>query len=454
MATPLADRRPVARRRPRRVAVLSIHTSPLDQPGTGDAGGMNVYVVEIARRLAEPRRRGRDLHPGHLRRPAARRSRWRPGVTVRHVTAGPFEGLVKEDLPGPAVRRHRRRPARRGGAPRGLVRPRALALLALRPGRLARRRALERAARARDAHDGQGQEPRPRRRRHPRARRSRHRRAAGRRRRRPARRQHRRRGRRSSSTSTAPTPRSVAVVHPGVDLDVFTPGRPRRRARDARRRRRRDRAAVRRPHPAAQGARRPGPRRRRDGRARPRRCATRLRGRRSAADRRARASRSPHALERPRRRARASPTSCASCRRSTGRRLADWYRAADVVVVPSYSESFGLVAVEAQACGTPVVAAARRRPADRGRRRRQRPARRRPRPARLWADAPRAASSRDRERCARELARGAAQHAARFGWAATAAGHARGLPRRHRRARRRTGRRRRRAADLDVSAAS
>jgi D-inositol-3-phosphate glycosyltransferase len=38
--------------------------------------------------------------------------------------------------------------------------------------------------------------------------------------------------------------------------------------------------------------------------------------------------------------------------------LADWYRAANVVVVPSYSESFGLVAVEAQACGTPVVAAA------------------------------------------------------------------------------------------------
>ncbi|MFN8170189.1 MAG: glycosyltransferase, partial [Candidatus Nanopelagicales bacterium] len=38
-------------------------------------------------------------------------------------------------------------------------------------------------------------------------------------------------------------------------------------------------------------------------------------------------------------------------------RLADWYRAADVCVVPSYSESFGLVAVEAQACGTPVVAA-------------------------------------------------------------------------------------------------
>src|SRR5690606_41380949 len=36
--------------------------------------------------------------------------------------------------------------------------------------------------------------------------------------------------------------------------------------------------------------------------------------------------------------------------------LADWYRAADVTVVPSHSESFGLVAVESQACGTPVVA--------------------------------------------------------------------------------------------------
>ena len=37
--------------------------------------------------------------------------------------------------------------------------------------------------------------------------------------------------------------------------------------------------------------------------------------------------------------------------------LADYYAAADVVLVPSRSESFGLVALEAQACGTPVVAA-------------------------------------------------------------------------------------------------
>jgi D-inositol-3-phosphate glycosyltransferase len=40
-----------------------------------------------------------------------------------------------------------------------------------------------------------------------------------------------------------------------------------------------------------------------------------------------------------------------------GEGLADVYRAADVVAVPSHNESFGLVALEAQACGTPVVAA-------------------------------------------------------------------------------------------------
>jgi D-inositol-3-phosphate glycosyltransferase len=37
-------------------------------------------------------------------------------------------------------------------------------------------------------------------------------------------------------------------------------------------------------------------------------------------------------------------------------RLRDWYTAASVVAVPSHNESFGLVALEAQACGTPVVA--------------------------------------------------------------------------------------------------
>jgi D-inositol-3-phosphate glycosyltransferase len=38
--------------------------------------------------------------------------------------------------------------------------------------------------------------------------------------------------------------------------------------------------------------------------------------------------------------------------------LANWYRSCDLIAMPSYSESFGLVALEAQACGTPVIASA------------------------------------------------------------------------------------------------
>ena len=82
-----------------RIALLSIHTSPLDQPGTGDAGGMNVYVNEVAKRLAE---RGIDVDI-FTRATSSDLSAQVPvvdGVTVRHVTAGPFQGLVKEDLPG------------------------------------------------------------------------------------------------------------------------------------------------------------------------------------------------------------------------------------------------------------------------------------------------------------------------------------------------------------------
>jgi D-inositol-3-phosphate glycosyltransferase len=41
---------------------------------------------------------------------------------------------------------------------------------------------------------------------------------------------------------------------------------------------------------------------------------------------------------------------------STREKLATLYKASTLVAVPSYSESFGLVAVEAQACGTPVIA--------------------------------------------------------------------------------------------------
>ncbi len=83
---------------PRRIATLSVHTSPLEQPGTGDAGGMNVYIVEVAKRLARlgvevdifTRATSSGLPPV---------VEMAPGVWVRHITAGPFEGLSKEELP-------------------------------------------------------------------------------------------------------------------------------------------------------------------------------------------------------------------------------------------------------------------------------------------------------------------------------------------------------------------
>jgi D-inositol-3-phosphate glycosyltransferase len=82
----------------RRVAMVSLHTSPLDQPGTGDAGGMNVYVIELAKRLAE-----RDVEVEIFTRATSSDLppvvEARPGVHVHHVHAGPFEGLRKEDLP-------------------------------------------------------------------------------------------------------------------------------------------------------------------------------------------------------------------------------------------------------------------------------------------------------------------------------------------------------------------
>ncbi|MBX9244847.1 D-inositol-3-phosphate glycosyltransferase [Actinotalea ferrariae] len=82
-----------------RVAMLSVHTSPLDQPGTGDAGGMNVYVTDLARALA---RRGAEVEI-FTRATSSDQPDVVPlddGVLVRHVPAGPYEGLDKTELPG------------------------------------------------------------------------------------------------------------------------------------------------------------------------------------------------------------------------------------------------------------------------------------------------------------------------------------------------------------------
>jgi D-inositol-3-phosphate glycosyltransferase len=79
------------------LAVLSLHTSPLSQPGEGDSGGMNVYVRELVSSLAQA---GVDCRV-YVRR-------WHhdlpetvavePGFTVVHVDAGPVD-LPKEELP-------------------------------------------------------------------------------------------------------------------------------------------------------------------------------------------------------------------------------------------------------------------------------------------------------------------------------------------------------------------
>ncbi|MFY1634418.1 D-inositol-3-phosphate glycosyltransferase [Solwaraspora sp. WMMB335] len=83
---------------PRRIATLSVHTSPLDQPGTGDAGGMNVYIVEVSRRLAEA---GVEVEIFSRATASGLPSvvEMAPGVRVRHIISGPLEPLPKEDLP-------------------------------------------------------------------------------------------------------------------------------------------------------------------------------------------------------------------------------------------------------------------------------------------------------------------------------------------------------------------
>ena len=82
----------------RRVAMISVHTSPLDQPGTGDAGGMNVYVLELSKRLAE-RNLEVEIYTRATSSALPPTVEAAPGVRVHNVPAGPYEGLVKDELP-------------------------------------------------------------------------------------------------------------------------------------------------------------------------------------------------------------------------------------------------------------------------------------------------------------------------------------------------------------------
>ncbi|MDT3400400.1 D-inositol-3-phosphate glycosyltransferase [Streptomyces sp. B1866] len=340
-------------RRPRRVAMLSVHTSPLHQPGTGDAGGMNVYVVELAQRLADlgieveifTRATAADLPP---------QVELAPGVLVRHVTAGPYGGLAKEDLPAQLCAfTHGLMRAWAGHRPGHYDLVHSHYWLSGHVGWLAAARwkvplvhAMHTMAKVKNAALADGDRPEP-----------------------AARVLGEQRIVRAADrliANTADEARQlerhygasgdlVAVVHPGVNLDRFRPEPGRAAARE--------RLGLPRDAFVPLFA----------GRIQPLKAPDILL--RAVAELLAAA---PALRERivvpvvggPSGTGLAKPERLHKLAARLGlcdvvrfqppcaqEELADWYRAATTLVMPSYSESFGLVAVEAQACGTPVVAA-------------------------------------------------------------------------------------------------
>ena len=359
--------------------MLSVHTSPLEQPGTGDAGGMNVYVVELAPQLAALGTEVEIFTRATRSEPRRRSSSWRRASWSATSSPARSRASAKNDLPAQLCAFTAGSAAGRGSARARLVRPGPLALLAVRSGRLDRRRALG----ACRSSSPRTRWPRSRTPRSPKAmpaepRCPGDRRGAGRRRGGPAGREHRatrrgqldpalrrrpaagRRGRARCRprglpprrvASTARTRLGVAPdahvllfvgrIQPLKAPDVLLRAAAEMLRRDPSLRDRLVVAVV--GGPSGSGLDHPDA----AGRARPR-----------AGHRRRRAVRAAGGQD----------------------RLADWYRAANVVVVPSHNEI--VRAGRARSAG--VRHAGRggrgRRPAHRGARRRLRAARRRPRP--------------------------------------------------------------------------
>ncbi|WP_043916512.1 D-inositol-3-phosphate glycosyltransferase [Kitasatospora griseola] len=339
--------------RPRRIAMLSVHTSPLHQPGTGDAGGMNVYIVELAKRLADL-----DIEVEVFTRAIssddAPTVQLAPGVLVRHVTAGPFEGLLKEDLPAQLCAfTHGVLRTEAGHRPGYYDLVHSHYWLSGQVGWLAAERwgvplvhTMHTMAKVKNAALAEGDTPEPA------ARVIGETQVVG------------AADRLIANTAEeaaelahhyAARPEQLAVVHPGVNLEVFRPG---------------DRAAARHrlglPQDAAVLLF--------AGRIQPLKApdvllkaVARLLERRPELRERlvvpVVGGPSGSGLARPeslhKLAAQLGINDVVRFRPPVGQQqLADWYRAATALVMPSHSESFGLVALEAQACGTPVVAAA------------------------------------------------------------------------------------------------
>ncbi|WP_375480551.1 D-inositol-3-phosphate glycosyltransferase [uncultured Jatrophihabitans sp.] len=332
--------------------MLSVHTSPLDAPGGGDAGGMNVYIVETAKRFA-----ARGVEVEIFTRATAGDQppivRLCPGVSVRHVLAGPFEGLAKDDLP-----------AQLCAFAAGVLRAETMQApgwydlvhshywLSGQVGWLARERwgvplvhSAHTLAKVKNALLADGDAPEPR-----------------------ARVLGEQQVVAEADRLVASTrdearqlvqlygadPARVVTVAPGVDLDTFRPG---------------ERSAAR----AALGLRPDAVQLLFVGRLQP------LKGPDVLLRAAALLERAPALAGRlqvvvlgaPSGSGLAHPDQLAKLRAELGlggvvvfrppaprEVVADYYRAADLTVVPSYNESFGLVALESQACGTPVAAAA------------------------------------------------------------------------------------------------
>ena len=338
--------------RPRRVAVVSPHTSPLDQPGTGDAGGLNVYVIETSRRLAAA---GVDVEIFTRAKTSslAHTVEIEPGVRVSHLRAGPFEELPKEDLPAQMCAFSAGLLRAEAGRPAGwfdLIHSHYW--LSGQVGWLASERwdvplvhSMHTMAKVKNLELANGDRAEP---------------------------QVRVIGEEqvveNASRLIANTgdearqlmdlysasPHAIDVVHPGVDLDVFSPG---------------EQAAAR----AALGLRPDAQVLLFVGRIQPLKAPDvllRAVARMVESDPARRRDLVVAVCGGPSGSGLDHPSALADLASALGiadivrfepphdrTRLAQWYRAADATVVPSYSESFGLVAIESQACGTPVVAA-------------------------------------------------------------------------------------------------